>query len=105
MTSRDKQTPEPLELMFMLADGCMPQVSPRAWKIVAYVARRVVAGYATKFRADHTALGLLAEDLATAGCNTRLVDKGTQDGLPHLEIVRAQQAPFDSFAAISLAEG
>ena len=33
-----KKPPEPLELLFMLADSCMAKLSPNAWKVISYVA-------------------------------------------------------------------
>ena len=38
MPRKKPSAPEPLELLFMLVDSCMPWLSPNAWKIVSYVA-------------------------------------------------------------------
>jgi hypothetical protein len=38
MLRKKPSAPEPLELLFMLVDSCMPRLSPNAWKVVTYVA-------------------------------------------------------------------
>jgi len=62
-TTRKKDRPHPLDLMFELCDFCIAVLSPNAWKIVSFVARQSLGIYASEWEEEHNPRKLVIRDL------------------------------------------
>jgi hypothetical protein len=106
MTRKRRREPEPLDLVFMLADSIMHLLSPNAWKVVSYVAAQQLRVYSELLeRLRDPAVFFLAQDLKKGG--GIIEPSGESDERPYRPVSGGPTIPGEQasrFVMISLRE-
>jgi hypothetical protein len=66
MAKRPRQQPGLLDLVFRLEEACLETLTANAWKVVSFVANRVMVAARDEWRLQHDPVALLQKDISRA---------------------------------------
>jgi hypothetical protein len=101
MAKRPRQQPGLLDLVFRLDEACLGNLTANAWKVVSFVAYRVLVAAREEWRLRHDPVALLQKDILRAWPGSPNPPASPQED-PQFEVMPSA-SPDDLFPSIWLA--
>jgi hypothetical protein len=101
LAKRSRQQPGLLDLVFRLEEACLETLTANAWKVVSFVANRVLVAARDEWRLQHDPVALLQKDISRAWQGCPNPPASPQED-PRFEVIPSD-SPDGLFASIWLA--